>query len=515
MAASTPAWLTRRQAAALLAQSEAQVRAEDGKSLNPQKGPDGSWRYPPEEVAALLRGTSELSTVEPNGAVCAAAFELFAQKKALPDVVIEIKQPPSLVRCLRSEFDAMSRSLIVSDLGVATLEKLLRTPIQEEQQLVNVVTTWSSGCAVSTSAAIVTGQKRRTTSAKSWTRAPARSAHCDRKICQRSRAPQRCSGGAGRRDRLHADARPGLRKSLRPKGTQSTRRRKMITQGNSTHRIENWMTAQIYGPNRMPGGVVFTLRHAGLDEGSRLLRTWQVDTIPERDEFRDLVVEIDSAAQDDCEQLGWSTQRYLLMATSKQGKELGSLTLRYATSSLAEPGITADSEPASPRGQVAQAMRFAEASQRTLQAGMGFIVETLSRRLTAQDQLIAEQMRTQQSYTEQINAMADRGLERETMADTKKGAGARVHRTIAEIDHKHALFQFGIERVAPLIPLIGNRLFGKAPAKTAAAAHDRIASILGSLTPEQVAALQKVLTPEQWSASTSLRGHHEERKTGG
>ena len=268
----------------------------------------------------------------------------------------------------------------------------------------------------------------------------------------------------------------------------------------------------------MPGGVVFTLRHAGLDEGSRLLRTWQVDTIPERDEFRDLVVEIDSAAQDDCEQLGWSTQRYLLMATSKQGKELGSLTLRYATSSLAEPGITADSEPASPRGQVAQAMRFAEASQRTLQAGMGFIVETLSRRLTAQDQLIAEQMRTQQKYTEQMNAMADRGLERETMADAKRREqGLEFHRTIAEIDHKHALFQFGIERVAPLIPLIGNRLFGKAPAETAAAAHDQLlASILGSLTPEQVAALQKVLTPEQMvGINEHLRGHHEEWKTGG
>ena len=44
--------LTRRQVAALLGIAEADVRARDNEAFHPIKGPDGSWRYPPEEVAA-------------------------------------------------------------------------------------------------------------------------------------------------------------------------------------------------------------------------------------------------------------------------------------------------------------------------------------------------------------------------------------------------------------------------------------------------------------------------------
>ena len=138
--ASTPTLLTRRQVAALLGVSETEVKARDNEAFHPTKGADGSWRYPPEEVAAVLRGlVAGDSGAEPTGAVCAAAFELFEAGKKLPEVVIALKQPPALVRSLRSEYDVMAASLTITPVSVAHMAQALRTPIRDEAQLVSLV----------------------------------------------------------------------------------------------------------------------------------------------------------------------------------------------------------------------------------------------------------------------------------------------------------------------------------------------------------------------------------------
>ena len=134
--ASTATLLTRRQVAALLGVSEGEIKARDNVTFHPIKGADGSWRYPPEEVAAILRGlVVDDSGAEPNGAVCAAAFELFEAGKNLPSVVITLKQPPALVRSLRSEYDVMAASLTVTPTSVARIAQVLGTPIRDEAQL--------------------------------------------------------------------------------------------------------------------------------------------------------------------------------------------------------------------------------------------------------------------------------------------------------------------------------------------------------------------------------------------
>ena len=138
--ASQATLLTRRQVAALLDKSEDEVKARDGEALHPTKGPDGSWRYPPEEVSAVLRGVVVGSSeVEPAGAVCAAAFELFQSGKKLPDVVISLKQSPVLVRGLRVEYDVMAASFTIEPESVALLEKTFRTSVRDGAQLVSLV----------------------------------------------------------------------------------------------------------------------------------------------------------------------------------------------------------------------------------------------------------------------------------------------------------------------------------------------------------------------------------------
>ncbi len=138
--ASTATLLTRRQVAALLGVSEDAIKARDNEAFHPSKGADGGWRYPPEEVAAVLRGlVGGDSGPEPTGAVCAAAFELFETGKKLTEVVIALKQPPGLVRSLRSEYDEMIASLTITPASVAHMAQALQTPIRNEEQLVSLV----------------------------------------------------------------------------------------------------------------------------------------------------------------------------------------------------------------------------------------------------------------------------------------------------------------------------------------------------------------------------------------
>ena len=133
--------LTRRQAAALLGVTETEVRARDNVTFHPTKAPDGSWRYQPEEVAAVLRGVSGGEPgVEPNGAVAAAAFESFRDGKSLADTVISLKQAPAVVRDLRAEYDAMVACLTIDGSSLETLAKVLRNRPRDAAHLVEIAT---------------------------------------------------------------------------------------------------------------------------------------------------------------------------------------------------------------------------------------------------------------------------------------------------------------------------------------------------------------------------------------
>jgi hypothetical protein len=138
--ASNAALLTRRQVAALLGTTEEEVKTRDNVAFHPTKGSDGSWRYEPSEVSAVLRGVVGDDTGgSPNGAVCGAAFELFKEGKALADMVINLKQPPAVVRGLRSEFDAMVASLTIDQSSLEALAKVLPVRARNGAHLAEMV----------------------------------------------------------------------------------------------------------------------------------------------------------------------------------------------------------------------------------------------------------------------------------------------------------------------------------------------------------------------------------------
>jgi hypothetical protein len=132
--------LSRRQTAALLGLTEEEVKTRDNITFHPTKGKDGSWRYQPEEVAAVLRGVAGAEPgVEPNGAVCAAAFESFRGAKSLPEVVIALKQTPGVIRRLRVEYDAMAGCLTLGPASRDRLAEILRVRPCDETHLVELV----------------------------------------------------------------------------------------------------------------------------------------------------------------------------------------------------------------------------------------------------------------------------------------------------------------------------------------------------------------------------------------
>jgi hypothetical protein len=282
----------------------------------------------------------------------------------------------------------------------------------------------------------------------------------------------------------------------------------MIGQGNNPQRIERWLTAVVFGANAPAGGLRLTLHHASIDEAARLLRTWDLDALPQREEFDRVVEEIDREAGEDASQLGWGVQRYVLRAATTEGRDLGSLTLRYSANSSpsGELGAFIDSEPASARGQVALAMRHTDGAYRLLGAGFGTILDSLNRRLAQQDVLLEKMMSAQTRLYELMGEMADKRIEREVWAEAKKKeAEIELHRQIAELDRKDMWTKMGFERLAPLIPVVLTKLAGKDAAPTQPTPRDEVlAGIMESLTPQQFAGLEGTLNQSQMAALMSL-----------
>jgi len=145
--ASNPTYLSRRQVAALLGVDEADVKSRDNATFHPVKVADGSWRYPPEEVAAVLRGlVADDGTGELSGAVCAEVFQQFKASKPMADVVIAVRQPPAVVRTLKVEYDSMTESLTISKDTLHAMEKVLGTVPKDESKLTELVNLLAERC---------------------------------------------------------------------------------------------------------------------------------------------------------------------------------------------------------------------------------------------------------------------------------------------------------------------------------------------------------------------------------
>jgi len=263
-------------------------------------------------------------------------------------------------------------------------------------------------------------------------------------------------------------------------------------------RIERWMTAIVFGKNAPAGGLRFTLHHASLDEAQRLLQTWDIETIPDRESFCELVAKIDEEAAEDTAHLGWGVQRYVLSVTTQEGRPLGSLTLRYSGNNTPMDGGL-DTEPASSRGQVALSMRHTDGAYRLLGAGFGTVLDALNRRLGQQDSMIEKMMLNQTKNFELMAELAEKKFEREVLADTKKKeAELEFYKEVDQIDRRNLTMKLVTEQLSPLLPIIANRLFRKKDDVMATTPReDMLATLFEGMSAEQGQELRRILSPTQ------------------
>lgn len=274
----------------------------------------------------------------------------------------------------------------------------------------------------------------------------------------------------------------------------------MIGEGLMKQRITNFGSAVLFGPNSPKGPMKLKLVHGAINDEQRLLRTWKLDGLPDREDFRELVDDVDREASEDAAHMAMGLQRYFLVAEDEDGTTLGSLTLRYS----AEPQFGSlarfsDSEPATPQGQVAQAMRNTEGAYRMLIGSFGSVLESLNRRLAQQDQVVEQMLAGQTKLFQMLGEAGDKRFEREVWADTKRQESeAKLYREITELDRKDLMLKMAIERLAPLLPAVVASITGRgAPPTPTTAREEAAAAVLDSMSPEQFAKLGTIFTPEQ------------------
>jgi hypothetical protein len=119
--------LTRSAAAAALRVSVTTVRRWEGALLHPERGPDGVHFFDLAEIEALAR-QRPMEDDRPKsttaGEIAAAAFALFKRGVDARDVVIELEQPPEVIKKLQAEWYLMSDRLLVGEETVKVLDRM-------------------------------------------------------------------------------------------------------------------------------------------------------------------------------------------------------------------------------------------------------------------------------------------------------------------------------------------------------------------------------------------------------
>jgi hypothetical protein len=263
----------------------------------------------------------------------------------------------------------------------------------------------------------------------------------------------------------------------------------MITSGSNSHKIEKWLGAVVDSAAAPDDGVDLFLYHVGPDEPARLLVSRSLTDAPTREEMNDLVEDIDRQALEDSETQGWTTQRYVLRARDrKNGRDLGSVSLKYASNALVgEGGSFSDSMPANARGVAGLAMQQAENCQKGLLAGVGMVLEHASRALQRCDAQAEKQTEALFRAYALHEATVGRQMERELLAAAQKQeAELRFRKETAQIDRDEFLLHEGVEKLGSILPIIANRFMGnKADVAVPTTRDALLSSLLASLTPEQ------------------------------
>lgn len=203
------------------------------------------------------------------------------------------------------------------------------------------------------------------------------------------------------------------------------------------------------------------------------------EEIPEEIPDTDIGVlarELENECQNDAEGIG-ALQRYAIVAKRADGKEIGRFVLRARPEEDDYAGGFDDD--GNTKALVSQQMRHTEAIMRVSVSSMGQILGNLFEALSRsqeRERLYSDKHLEMLKLTEEL---MDRSHEREMEAK--------------EQEFKQDLAFQAVDQIKPMLPVIAAKLMGK----KADIGDMAIKSFLESLSPEQLAGLRDILTPEQ------------------
>jgi hypothetical protein len=246
-------------------------------------------------------------------------------------------------------------------------------------------------------------------------------------------------------------------------------------------RIARWLNG-LLGPDVQVRPDRLALRHISGGERQVDVSTFALpkDSAEDAD---DLLSRIEEALENDAEGLG-GVQKYVLLAIA-EGRAISRLPLRTAAGLVEGAGIEPlDSEPANVKGLLGQLMRHNEVQTRLLAASVGQVVTTMQRTITRLQETceLADDRRLE--AVEAAERLLSRSHERAVMTQMVEDNRAS----------KTAIFQT-VKVAMPFLLHYLKKATGLQGEDTPVG--KLVGQLASSLEPEQLAGLEKLLTPEQ------------------
>lgn len=254
-------------------------------------------------------------------------------------------------------------------------------------------------------------------------------------------------------------------------------------------RIGRWLRT-LWGDDAQASPERIALRHVSVSDRQTDVATFAVtESAPE--DVEELLGRIHDALENDADGLG-GVQKYVLLAV-REGQQLSRLPLRMAPDRDDGGGLDPlESEPANARGLLAQLMRHNEVQSRMFAMSMGQVIATMQRTIARLQEAseVADERRL--AAVDVAEEMLTRTHERQALTQMVEDNRASKSAVIEQV-----------KAAMPYVHLYLKRAFGANPGGGAPAL---VAKLAASLKPEQLAALDNVLTAEQLGLVEELLG---------
>ena len=247
------------------------------------------------------------------------------------------------------------------------------------------------------------------------------------------------------------------------------------------HRIARWMRG-LWAEDVEAKPDQLVLRHVSVSDRQVDVASFVIGDKPPED-HDGLIGRIEEALENDADGLG-GVQKYVLLAL-KEGRALSRLPMRVAGNGDEGGNLESlESEPANSKGLLAQLMRHNEVQSRMFAMSMGQVISTMQRTIARLQETVEVADERRLAAVDVAEDLLTRGHERAAltqMVDDNRAA-------------KNALFE-SVKAAMPYVTQYLRKAAG-APVENTALAK-LLSQLAGSLAPEQLMGLEKLLTPAQ------------------